>query len=846
MKDTLRALSWILLSGVLGSSFASAQTSGGVMCGSSVIPGPYSVGDTLRLEFQAGAQRNQDAFLTVFFFLSRNSGASTGIPLGSADVFLPEMGDFCSAESEALRVLNHPSINNCLLPGQWHVIFRAGDDTQSAPITISTPTVTSFSPTQGAEGALVTLTGVGFFGADRVQFGGVDADIWIVDSDTRIRALVPEGADTGEIRVIKSCQQFSSSTDFTVVPLPVIDDFTPKIGLVGSQVLITGRHFTGLSAISFNGAPVTTAEFIDTAILAVVPPGATDGPISIATDPSATATSVEDFKIDPFCASSYLFGDASRIGSVRFGNLEYVNTNTPGCVTYTNNTERVAHVYPGQTELTIQILQDSCDAQNWPKATKLFIDWNRNDMFDPDEEVLAGPLAANPGIYFDTFDVPSEAALGTTRMRVVTAEVSSLDQIQACGFYAGGETQDYTLEVTACAGTRDLPPELWHMISLPCDPGVENTVRDVFGDDLAGDYGSRWGLFAYDATTQQSTLLNPDDPVQPRVGYWLKTLDRGQSIGLSGFNPQAVGVHGQPNAETDIPLVASPDGRANLVGFPYTSAVDWPAVQVVDGGTVLTLDQADPLVAGIRACEMDPPHASCIMSQKFYRWNGGGYDSFNGGTPGAEGRLSPLDALWVKAFKDGIALRIPETPASRSQEPAGGTKRGSGWFMRLIAESGDLRDAGNVLGELAESLDGYDQHDLDELPPARDPYLTIVFPHPDWEDRAGDYTTDYRPLNLDPEGVPTEWQFEVRSSDPTATVTLSWEGPESRLLETVLTDDETGERVTVRPRESYTFTLTGTSRSFTWRVGGGELPPAVLIFEDGFESGTTDAWSQTR
>ena len=69
-------------------------------------------------------------------------------------------------------------------------------------------------------------------------------------------------------------------------------------------------------------------------------------------------------------------------------------------------------------------------------------------------------------------------------------------------------------------------------------------------------------------------------------------------------------------------------------------------------------------------------------------------------------------------------------------------------------------------------------------------------------------------------------------------MTLSWQGPEAQLLRSVLTDVETGEQVAVAPDGSYTFAMTGPSRSFQWSIPAG----ADLIFADSFESGDTSAW----
>src|SRR5215208_7003685 len=59
------------------------------------------------------------------------------------------------------------------------------------------PTVTSLNPTSGPVGTIVTITGTGFTGATAVEFNGVAASSFTVDSDTQIRATVPAGATTG-------------------------------------------------------------------------------------------------------------------------------------------------------------------------------------------------------------------------------------------------------------------------------------------------------------------------------------------------------------------------------------------------------------------------------------------------------------------------------------------------------------------------------------------------------------------------------------------------------------------------------------------------------------------------
>jgi hypothetical protein len=80
----------------------------------------------------------------------------------------------------------------------------------------SAATVTSFTPTCGPVGTVVTITGTGFTGADGVIFNGTNATTWNIVSDTSATATVPAGAVTGYILVSTAGTDVSSLTSFTV------------------------------------------------------------------------------------------------------------------------------------------------------------------------------------------------------------------------------------------------------------------------------------------------------------------------------------------------------------------------------------------------------------------------------------------------------------------------------------------------------------------------------------------------------------------------------------------------------------------------------------------------------
>ncbi|MGZ8606220.1 MAG: choice-of-anchor D domain-containing protein [Actinomycetota bacterium] len=78
------------------------------------------------------------------------------------------------------------------------------------------PSITSFTPTSGPGGTVVTITGTNLTVTTGVNFGGVAATTVVVVSDTQVRATVPKGARTGPIVLNSATGAGESDTVFTV------------------------------------------------------------------------------------------------------------------------------------------------------------------------------------------------------------------------------------------------------------------------------------------------------------------------------------------------------------------------------------------------------------------------------------------------------------------------------------------------------------------------------------------------------------------------------------------------------------------------------------------------------
>jgi hypothetical protein len=159
------------------------------------------------------------------------------------------------------------------------------------------PTITSFVPTNGPVGTEVTLTGSSFGGITGVSFNGTAAIDYNLDSDTRLRAVVPPGATTGVIQASNVAGTGTSDTVFVVTQIPSISSFSPASGPEGTEVTIAGTNFLGTLAVGFNS--VASSSFVvdsDIRLRAVTPVGASTGKIAVSNS-DGTAVSEEDFVV---------------------------------------------------------------------------------------------------------------------------------------------------------------------------------------------------------------------------------------------------------------------------------------------------------------------------------------------------------------------------------------------------------------------------------------------------------------------------------------------------------------------------------------------------------------------
>jgi len=127
----------------------------------------------------------------------------------------------------------------------------AAGNTATAPAVsltvVGKPTITSFTPTSGPVGTMVTISGTDFTGVTAVTFNGVNGDPFTVTSATAIQDSVPMGATTGPLSVTTTGGMATSASVFTVV-----NDATPPA--VSITAPVAGATVTGTITVSVSAA----------------------------------------------------------------------------------------------------------------------------------------------------------------------------------------------------------------------------------------------------------------------------------------------------------------------------------------------------------------------------------------------------------------------------------------------------------------------------------------------------------------------------------------------------------------------------------------------------------------
>ncbi|RUM94380.1 MAG: hypothetical protein DSZ28_03555 [Thiothrix sp.] len=275
-----------------------------------------------------------------------------------------------------------------------------------------------------------------------------------------------------------------------------------------------------------------------------------------------------------------------------------------------------------------------------------------NDIVDLGGDPQLGPLADNGG--------PT-----LTRLPAITSPVVGLVPVTDCPL-SGDQRETPRPSGIACeAGaveisegmTYQLPNNQWQQISLPSDPGNDNKVDYIFGDDGLGTLGTDWAMFYYDANNGGYIEIKKGDELYQGVGYWIiQTTGDPQTLEMplaSQPTPvtNPVGCIESASGCFEIPLEKlQPNATQwHMVGYPFTTARDLSDSRVLTGKGNCA-----------EGCVLDTAENEGIVHNQVWTYNGKRYNLIKGGD-----QLEPWRAYWSATLPDAsdsapVKLLIPK------------------------------------------------------------------------------------------------------------------------------------------------------------------------------------------
>ena len=144
-----------------------------------------------------------------------------------------------------------------------------------------------------------------------------------------------------------------------------------------------------------------------------------------------------------YCNSAATTTAGTKIDSVQLNNIKFSKTTADN---YVDNTSLFVNGESNGT-LSLFLRTSSADGTNNNRFLKVFIDYNNNGIFD-NNELVHTSRALNNGDYSANITLTSNLVINQfTKIRLVVTEAILTTDVNACGTYTAGETQDYTLKI---------------------------------------------------------------------------------------------------------------------------------------------------------------------------------------------------------------------------------------------------------------------------------------------------------------------------------------------------------------------------------------------------------------
>ena len=188
-----------------------------------------------------------------------------------------------------------------------------------------------------------------------------------------------------------------------------------------------------------------------------------------------------------YCTSNATYLYDMDLGNVTFAGINNgiawpLYSNETAISSYADYTQSVAPAYVAKGgNYPFSATQINRSTYAYQGTTKVYIDFDRNGVFDAVEEVFTANSISTTGsglTYAQSTAsgnilIPTTASSGPTRMRVV---VDEYDTAPACGTYSYGETEDYTVVIYSAT---DPDAALTNYVAPTVPSNVEGVIQPI-------------------------------------------------------------------------------------------------------------------------------------------------------------------------------------------------------------------------------------------------------------------------------------------------------------------------------------------------------------------------------
>src|SRR5207253_649712 len=416
------------------------------------------------------------------------TGTGFGTSQGSGNVWLGSTYGVVVSWSDTQIVANVASgsktgVAQVLQGGVW---------SNTVNLTVSTPNITSVTPTTAMAGTQITITGTGFGtsqGSGNVWLGSTYGVV-VSWSDTQIVANVASGSKTGVAQVLQG-GVWSNTVNLTV-STPNITSVTPTTAMAGTQITITGTGFgtsQGSGNVWLGSTYGVVVSWSDTQIVANVASGSKTGVAQVlqggvwSNTVNLTVSTPNITSVTPTTAMAGTqititgtgFGTSQGSGNVWLGS-------TYGVVVSWSDTQIVANVASGSKTGVAQVLQGGV----WSNTVNLTVSTPNITSVTP-TTAMAGTQITITGTGFGTSQGSGNVWLGSTYGVVVSWSDTQIVANVASGSKTGVAQ---VLQGGVWSNTVNLTVSTPNITSVTPSTAIAGTQITITGTGFGASQGS--------------------------------------------------------------------------------------------------------------------------------------------------------------------------------------------------------------------------------------------------------------------------------------------------------------------------------------------------------------------